>query len=86
MISLFLTGALHPKQEEHGDDGEEGADGVRDDELERVVVGYEQDVQYGGGWQVAGQQAARVRQDGARVQHGEAEEGDRPDAVEDLEK
>ncbi len=83
-LSNSLTRALHPEQEEHGDDGEEGADGVRDDELERVVVGDEQDVEDGGGGQVAGEEAARVRQDRPGVDHVQAEEGDRPDAVEDL--
>ena len=81
---VSLTRALHPEEEEHGDDGEEGADGVGDDELERVVVGDEQDVQHRRGRQVAGQQAAGVGQDGARLDHVQAEEGDRPHAVEYL--
>ena len=36
--------------------------------------------------QVARQQARRVRQDGARLDHVQAEEGDRPHAVEYLQE
>ena len=43
---LVLARALHPEQEEHGDDGEEGPHGVRHDELQRVVVRDQQDVQH----------------------------------------
>ena len=82
----FLTSAFHPEQEEHGDDGQEGPDGVGDDELERVVVGDEQDVEDGRGREVAGQQAARVGQDCLGVDHAQTEEGDRPNAVEHLER
>ena len=39
----------------------------------------------GGGGEVAGQQAARVGQDGLGVDDRQAEEGDGPDPVEDLE-
>ena len=39
----------------------------------------------GGGGQVAGQQATRVGQDGLGVDDRQAEEGDGPDPVEDLE-
>lgn len=83
---VSLTRALHPEEEEHGDDGEERPDGVGDDELERVVVGDEQDVQHCRGRQVARQQARRVRQDGARLDHVQAEERYRPHAVEYLQE
>lgn len=36
--------ALHPQQQEHGDDGQESADRVRDDVFQRVIVGDEQDM------------------------------------------
>ena len=52
---------------------------------QRVVAGDEEDVEDGGGGQVAGQQAARVGQDGLGVDDRQAEEGDGPDPVEDLE-
>ena len=52
---------------------------------ERVVAGDEEDVEDCGGGQVAGQQAARVGQDGLGVDDRQAEEGDGPDPVEDLE-
>ena len=40
----------------------------------------------GGGGEVAGQQARGVGQDGAGVDHVQAEEGDGPNAVEDLQE
>ena len=43
---MLLARALHPEEEEHGDDGEEGPHGVRHDELQRVVVRDQQDVQH----------------------------------------
>ena len=52
---------------------------------QRVVAGDEEDVEDGGGGEVAGQQAARVGQDGLGVDDRQAEEGDGPDPVEDLE-
>ena len=51
---------------------------------QRVVTWDEEDVEDGGGWQIAGQQAAGVWKDGLGVDDGQAEEGDGPDPVEDL--
>lgn len=77
-------GALHPEQQEHRDDGQQGRHRVRDDERQRVVAGDEEDVEDRGGGEVAGQQAARVGEDGLGVDDRQAEEGDGPDPVEDL--
>ena len=52
---------------------------------ERVVAGDEEDVEDCGGGQVAGQKAARVGEDRLGVDDRQAEEGDGPDPVEDLE-
>ena len=52
---------------------------------QRVVAGDEEDVEDRGGGQVAGQQAARVGEDRLGVDDRQAEEGDGPDPVEDLE-
>ena len=52
---------------------------------QRVVAGDEEDVEDSGGGQVAGQQAARVGEDRLGVDDRQAEEGDGPDPVEDLE-
>ena len=78
-------GALHPQEGEHGDDGQQGGAGVADDEGQGVVAGDEEDVEHGGGGQVAGQQAGRVGQEaGARLQQRQAQEGKGPHAVENL--
>ena len=79
-----VTSAFHPQEQEHGDDGQEGADGVRDDELQRVVVGNEEDVEHRRCRKVSGQEAAGVRQHGSGLDDRQAEEGDGPDAVENL--
>ena len=50
----------------------------------RVVAGDEEDVEHGGGGQVAGQQTARVGEDGLGVDQREHEEGESPDTVEYL--
>ena len=50
----------------------------------RVVAGDEEDVEDGGGGEVASQQAARVRKHGLSVDQREHEEGERPDTVEYL--
>ena len=52
----------------------------------RVVAGDEEDVEDGGGREVAGQQAARVGEHGLGVDQREDEEGDGPDPVEYLNK
>ena len=52
---------------------------------ERVVTRDEEDVEDGGGGEIAGQQATRVGEDGLGVDDRQAEEGDGPDPVEDLE-
>ena len=85
-MSSSLTRALHPEEEEHGDDGQEGAHRVGDDELERVVIGDEEYVEHGGGREVSGQEARGVGQHRTRVDDVQAEEGDRPHAVEDLQR
>jgi len=82
--SKSVTGAFHPQEQEHGDDCQEGADGVGDDELEGIVVGDQQDVEHSRGRKVAGQQAAGVGQHCASLNHGQAEERNRPDSVENL--
>ena len=53
---------------------------------QRVVAGDEEDVEDGGGGEVAGQQAARVGEHGLGVDQREDEEGDGPDPVEYLNK
>ena len=59
LVALFcVTCALHAKEQEHSYDGQEGSDGVDDDELQRVVVGDEEDVEDRGGGQVTSQKAA----------------------------
>ncbi len=50
----------------------------------RVVAGDEEDVEDGGGGEVASQQTARVREDGLGVDQREHEEGESPDTVEYL--
>ena len=50
----------------------------------RVVAGDEEDVEDGGGGEVASQQTARVREDGLGVDQREHEEGKSPDTVEYL--
>ena len=54
-------------------------------DLQGVVAGDEEDVEDSGGGEIAGQQAARVGEDGLGVDDRQAEEGDGPDPVEDLE-
>lgn len=80
-----LTRALHTQEQEHVDDGQECSDRIRDDELKGIVVGDEEDVEDGCGRQVAGQKAAGIGQDGAGFDHVQAEESDRPNAMENLE-
>ena len=83
-LHFIRTCALHPQQEEHRDDGQEGSDGISDDVLEGVVVGDEKDVEHGGGRKISGEQAACVGKNCPRLDHRQAEEGDRPDAMENL--
>ena len=49
-----------------------------------IVTGNEKNVEDGGGGQVAGQQAARVRQHRLGVHQGQHEEGDGPHPMKDL--
>ena len=51
----------------------------------RVVAGDEEDVEDGGGGEIPGQQTAGVGKHGLGVEDGQAEEGDGPNPVEDLE-
>ena len=57
---------------------------LKETHRQRVVTRDQEDVEDGGGGEVAGQQAARVGQDGLGVDDRQAEEGDGPDPVEDL--
>ena len=50
----------------------------------RVVAGDEEDVEDGGGGEVASQQTARIREHRLGVDQREHEEGERPDTVEYL--
>ena len=53
---------------------------------ERVVTRDEEDVEDGGGGEISGQQTAGVGKHGLGVEDGQAEEGDGPNPVEDLEE
>ena len=83
---LGVTCALHAKEQEHGDDGEEGADGVGYDVFQRIVVGYEQDVEHRCGGKIARQEAACVWQNGRRLYYSQTEKCDCPDSMEDLQE
>ena len=58
---------------------------LKETHRQRVVTRDQEDVEDGGGGEVAGQEAAGVGKDGLGVDDGQAEEGDGPNPVEDLE-
>ena len=58
---------------------------LKETHRQRVVTRDQEDVEDGGGRKVAGQEAAGVGKDGLGVDDGQAEEGDGPNPVEDLE-
>merc|ERR1712223_532199 len=76
---------FHAQESEHGEYCEQGARCVCDDVRQGVVAWYEEDVENGGCREITGEQTRGVgKQSCSRVQDGQAEEGDRPHAVEDL--
>ena len=83
---MKITSAFHAEQEEHGDDGKEGSNGIDDDVLQGVVVGDEQDVEHRGRGQVARQKATGIGENGTDVEESHAEEHNRPNAMESLKK
>ena len=80
------TCTFHAEQQKHGDDCQECSHCVSDNVFQGIIIWNEQNMEHRGGWQVTGQKAAGVGQNGTGFNHRQAEKGDSPYAVKSLQK